>query len=339
MLKKYLFYIILVSIALIDGLLSVIFNYEIRLWHYLAALPLAYLIFEVVSMTIGDLYINNLQVNNNSITAYIQIGYNKGKAILLGEIENENDNTYLLSKANLQPKFNEHKKVLCKTIKNGDPTRIKIFLEDEIFMINFTRIKDTDEKITTYETVKIGNKEWMIKNLNVNHFRNGDQIPEAKSNKEWIKAGENQRPAWCYYGNNPANSKKYGKLYNWYAVSDLRGLAPEGWHIPSDQDWEKFIKLLGGKDVAGSKLKASGTTNWKSPNNPATNEADFTALPGGNRVYNGIFNYLGGNGYWWSCTASSSTLAWNRRMNYNSGYVYRNHYDKGNGFSVRCIRD
>ena len=102
-------------------------------------------------------------------------------------------------------------------------------------------------------TVTIGTQTWAIANLNVNNFRNGDSIPEAKTNKEWVTAGESGKPAWCYYNNDPANGKKYGKLYNWYAVNDPRGLAPAGWTLPSDADWVKLTYYLGGQEYGRQK--------------------------------------------------------------------------------------
>lgn len=91
------------------------------------------------------------------------------------------------------------------------------------------------------QTVTIGNQVWMTKNLNVDKFRNGDPIPEAKTDEEWIKAGENKQPAWCYYENDPANGEKYGKVFNWYAVNDPRGLAPEGWHDPTEEELQDLF--------------------------------------------------------------------------------------------------
>jgi len=96
-----------------------------------------------------------------------------------------------------------------------------------------------------FKTVEIGEQVWMAENLNVSTFRNGDPIPQARTQEEWKKAGENKQAAWCYYDNNPANGKKYGKLYNYYATSDPRGLAPNGWHIPTDSEWKTLIKYLG----------------------------------------------------------------------------------------------
>jgi len=189
------------------------------------------------------------------------------------------------------------------------------------------------------KTVTIGDQVWMAENMNVDKFRNGDPIPHAQTDEEWQQAGENGQPAWCYYDNDPANGKIYGKLYNWYSVSDWRGLAPEGWRVPSDEDWYKLIKIIGGEKVAGGKLKATDTTYWKSPNIGATNETGFTALPGGGRGDNGTFGTIGSYGDWWSATESSTLNAWGRDVDYDSGSVGRSNYGKGLGFSVRCLRD
>lgn len=165
-------------------------------------------------------------------------------------------------------------------------------------------------KTNDLKTVKIGNQVWMAENLNVDLFRNGDPISEVKSNEEWERARKRGKPAWCYYNNNPKSGKKYGKLYNWYAVSDLRGLAPEGWHIPNREEWVSLFDYLGGKEVAGGKLKEAGTTNWHSPNKGATNESGFSALPGGYRLGdNGIFGLIGDSSQFWSATEYSINTA------------------------------
>ena len=102
-------------------------------------------------------------------------------------------------------------------------------------------------KLNQAQSVTIGKQVWMTKNLDVGTFRNGYPIPEAKTNEEWVNAGLNKQPAWCYYQNDPTNGEKYGKLYNWYAVNDSRGLTPEGWHIPSENEWEILFRYLGGE--------------------------------------------------------------------------------------------
>jgi len=199
-----------------------------------------------------------------------------------------------------------------------------------------------------YESVKIGNQEWMTRNLDVDRFRNGDLIPHAESNEEWKKAGKNGQPAWCYNDNDPDNGKKYGKLYNWYAVNDPRGLAPEGWHVPTDEEWEILVEYLGGKDIAGHKMKSvegwDASVNCQNGyihNGNGNNSSGFNGIPAGLRYYNGGFDYLGGDGDWWSSTDLDYYNALSLSLNFNNSYVYRNSYEygKGDGLSVRCLRD
>lgn len=191
----------------------------------------------------------------------------------------------------------------------------------------------------TFKTVTIGGRVWMAENLNVDEFRNGDPIPHAHTDEEWKRAGKNRQPAWCYYDNDPANGKIYGKLYNWYAVSDRRGLSPEGWYIPSDADWSKLVYHLGGHEEASGKLKEAGTTHWLSPNTGATNETGFTALAGGYRNHSGNFSTIGKDGTWWSASEYQPDKACYIRLYYNYNYVSNYIENKELGFSVRCVRD
>jgi len=193
------------------------------------------------------------------------------------------------------------------------------------------------KKEVDFESVKIGDQEWMTKNLNVSTFRNGDPIPKATTNEEWEDAGLDEQPAWCYYQNNPLNGKKYGRLYNWYAVNDPRGLAPEGWHVASDMEWYQLIEFLGGFDVAGIKMK--NTSGWNENGN-GNNESGLSGLPGGAREYEGDFVDMGDYGYWWSSTddrfnKNSATLYY---LLYDQGSVGRNSYYKDEGYSVLCIK-
>ena len=180
----------------------------------------------------------------------------------------------------------------------------------------------------------------MAKNLDVTHFRNGDPISEAKSNEEWIKAGEKKHPAWCYYDNDPMNNEKYGKLYNWYAVNDPRGLAPEGWQIPSEDDWSILKDDLGGETVAGKKMKFTDFWNdyiGKSSGN-GTNESGFSGLPGGHRSTDGVFRYIGEEGYWWSSNYGGTNGAWVYSLSYGNDRLFRDGNDKLEGQSVRCLK-
>jgi uncharacterized protein (TIGR02145 family) len=189
--------------------------------------------------------------------------------------------------------------------------------------------------------ILICNQVWMGCNLDVDTYRNGDPIPEVTDPTEWanLKTG-----AWCYYNNFPALGRTYGRLYNWYAVTDPRGLAPKGWHIPKDAEWAELEKCLGGSDIAGGKLKSIGTLEnddglWRNPNIDATNEAGFSAQPGGYRFNYGVYDFLERAGYWWTATESDKGHAWLRSISYNNTIVGRGSSGKDNGFSVRCVKD
>ena len=184
--------------------------------------------------------------------------------------------------------------------------------------------------------IVIGTQQWMRENLDVLTYRNGDIIPQVTDPTAWAALTTG---AWCYYNNDVANGAIYGKLYNWYAVNDPRGLAPTGWHVPTDDEWTTLSTTLGGDAVAGGKMKVAGTTRWTTPNTGATNESGLAGLPGGNRYYNGSFYNVGLNGYWWSSTEANTTFAWTRYLTYNNGNFTRNNGSKLHGFSVRCLRD
>jgi uncharacterized protein (TIGR02145 family) len=201
-------------------------------------------------------------------------------------------------------------------------------------------------QINYAQTVTIGKQVWMTKNLNVDKFRNGGPIPEAKTEEEWKAAEKNKQPAWCYYDYNPTYGEKYGKLYNWYAVNDLRGLAPEGWKIPSDKDWTSLTDFLGGESVSGKKMKS--TEFWavnKGESGNGTNESSFLGLPGSFCVGGSFVNMenlnanIGKCGYWWTSTELSPDAALYRKLDYSNGSVLRNSSYKENGFSVRCLKD
>ena len=186
-------------------------------------------------------------------------------------------------------------------------------------------------------SVTICNQTWMLKNLDVSTYKNGDPIPQVTDPSAWAALTTG---AYCYYNNDSATyAATYGKLYNWYAVNDPRGLAPEGWHIPTDFEWTTLENCLGGATVAGGAMKETGTTHWSTPNTEATNISGFTGLPGGNRGLTGAFWGIPGNGFWWSSTESDASNAWYRYLYYFYGDVGRNSYFKLHGFSVRCLRD
>jgi uncharacterized protein (TIGR02145 family) len=177
----------------------------------------------------------------------------------------------------------------------------------------------------------------MKENLKESFFRNGDQIPEAKSNEEWWDAEKNKKPVWCYYENDPSNGDIYGKLYNWYAVTDTRILAPIGWHIASYNEWSILRDFLG-ENSAGNKLKEIGATHWIMANKEAVLYTDFQALPGGQRYKKG-FEGLGLIGQWWCTTKSERNLPWRWAIHHDHSRITWVEQFEYFGFSVRCIKD
>ena len=183
----------------------------------------------------------------------------------------------------------------------------------------------------------ICNQTWMVKNLDVTTYRNGAIIPEVTDPIIWANLTIG---AWCYLNNDPANGPIYGKLYNWYAVNDPRGLAPQGWHVPIDAEFTTLSTCLGGGVVAGGKMKETGTSNWATPNTAATNSSGFTGLPGRFRRTNGDF-LVGNNnvGYWWSNTLNASSQGVVRRLDYNVGNIIEQAIPLNWGLSVRALKD
>jgi uncharacterized protein (TIGR02145 family) len=194
----------------------------------------------------------------------------------------------------------------------------------------------------TATSVTIGTQKWSITNLDVTTYRNGDPIDQVTDPTAWAALTTG---AWCYYNNDAANGAIYGKLYNWYAVNDPRGLAPTGWHIPTDPECTTLTNYLGGWQYVGGKMKTTGTSLWTSPNTGATNESDFAGLPGGYREYEGTFTHVGINGYWWT---ASEAYWWSSLPNPKATLRYLKNSDirlvsldyyKNAGFSVRCIKN
>lgn len=206
----------------------------------------------------------------------------------------------------------------------------------------------TDFDGNVYRTIKIGTQWWMAENLKVTHYRNGDEIAQATLRMEWenISTG-----AYCTYQNDANNTAIYGLLYNWFAVNDSRKIAPQGWHVPRDEEWKKLEMFLGMKQSSadslywrgadeGGKLKATGTTYWNAPNKGATDESGFSALPGGYCDICLCFDLLGNSAIFWSSTEFNSDGVWYRLMNMNSSKINRNNdCVKTQGFSVRLIKN
>lgn len=198
----------------------------------------------------------------------------------------------------------------------------------------------TDVDGNVYKTITIGTQTWMAENLKTTHYRDGSLIANVTDSAAWaglVTGG------YCDYANDPVNGINYGHLYNGYAVSNTSSIAPTGWHVPSDTEWTTLSEFLGGVDVAGGRLKdaKSDAFSWKSPNVGATNEIGFSALPGGYRHNRGNFYQKNDYGHWWSSSAIATTNnAMSRGLIYNTGNLLKYFgFDKGNGFSVRCVKD
>ncbi|MHA7111935.1 FISUMP domain-containing protein [Sunxiuqinia elliptica] len=217
--------------------------------------------------------------------------------------------------------------------------------ESKTYEVEFYECKDADGN--SYPVIKIGTQWWMAENLKTTSYGNGDDIPNVIEDNEWrtLTTG-----AYCNYNNDDEFVDVYGRLYNWYAVNDSRKMAPEGWHIPSDEEWTILTNRLGGEFVAGGKLKEIGIAHWVSPNTDATDSIGFQGLPGGlrnpgwgnvsNPSSGGDFKSIGEEGHWHSSSEYDSRSIHRRFLRYDGSYIAKwDPYPKESGFSVRCIID
>lgn len=211
----------------------------------------------------------------------------------------------------------------------------------------------TDIDGNVYNVVSIGSQCWMKENLKTTKYKNGDTIPSGLNNTQWQNTTAG---AWAYYSDSSQYNNIYGKLYNWYAVADARGICPTGWHVPTDIEWNQLVKYLDPQadtscltcsqsPIAGGFMKAvgdlqSGTGLWRSPNTGASDSSGFSGLPGGARDDSGVYsNSWGYNGIWWSSSAFDFNYAWAWGLTTFGSYVNRGNSSHESGFSVRCIKD
>ena len=194
----------------------------------------------------------------------------------------------------------------------------------------------TDIDGNTYRSVSIGRQIWMVENLNVSRYRTGDSIPIITDPVRWNKL---KTHGCCFYDNNKANGATYGRLYNFFAAVDTRQLAPAGWHVPGDDEWQTLIEFLGGDLVAGGRMKEAGIAHWCSPNVGATNESGFTALPSGRRDDGGVFIDIGVATKFWSTLSNHSNTSWERGLSCRYEGVYFGNDDQRAGLAVRCVKD
>jgi uncharacterized protein (TIGR02145 family) len=266
-----------------------------------------------------------IQVKDNSIASIS----NKFSKIEKPKIANDTVQTSSLL-------YNKSTKSTTKT--KGIKKNIELLKLLNDSLANLSMVTDYDGNV--YSTVSIGKQVWMKENLKSTHYSDGSSIKYITENSKWSSATSG---AYCNYNNYASNAIYYGRLYNWYAISDSRNICPNGWHVPSELDWKTLTEYLGGEGIAGGKLKSDDTTFWKNPNAYATNESGFTGLATGTRKADGTFDNVKKYGYWWALTPETSASAWYRNLSYNMATV--NSYnafvknDKKSGYCVRCMKD
>jgi uncharacterized protein (TIGR02145 family) len=286
-----------------------------------------------------------------------------GLAPDMGVYEYEPEYDFILGDVNFDNEINVLDIVLMVSFILGEPTDEYeysaadinqdglINILDVVQLVNIilgvtqNTINDIDGNV--YETIQIGDQLWMAENLKVTHYQNSDEIPYIYNDPQY--------GAYINYSNNADNVGVYGRLYNWFAVNDERGLCPDNWHVPSDDEFKSLEMYLGmseseangeglrGTDEGG-KLKEEGNEHWNSPNTGATNETDFIALPGGNRRYETytnqeIFSGLNRYGFFWSSSEVYTVNAWYRVFSFDYSESNRYHLSKTNAFSIRCVED
>ena len=231
---------------------------------------------------------------------------------------------------------------ICETCEDG------VIVDNDMNDNGICEVCDYDDNC--YETVEIGDQEWMSENLKTTHYNNGDAIPNITNNGDW---GSLTTGAYADYDNNPSNSDTYGRLYNWYTVDDSRGVCPDGWHVPSDEEYKTLEMYLGmsqtDADASGWRgtnegSKLAGNANlWNDgnlENNAEFGTSGFNGVPSGYRNYsNGNYYSIGSGGYFWSSTEGDSITAWRLLLGYDYATVHRFDFNKQDGFSVRCVRN
>ncbi len=196
----------------------------------------------------------------------------------------------------------------------------------------------TDKDGNNYATVKIGDQVWTAENLRVTQYRDGTPIPYETDKTTWINITTG---AYCIYNDNASDElTTYGALYNWYAAADSRNIAPEGWHVPTDEEWSDLMTYLSNNiGSSGTADVLKSVTGWNSAGN-GTDDYGFSALPGGCRnYYDGIYKHMGSIAYFWSATEAHGLSGWYRQLNYNTTYVYQRSFYKDYGFAIRLLRD
>lgn len=210
-----------------------------------------------------------------------------------------------------------------------------------VFNPNIAYDSITDQDGNSYKTVTIGTQTWMAENLRTTKYSNGDPIPNVTDTLAYVKL---KTAAYCNYNNtkNVITIATNGRMYNWFAATDSRNIAPMGWHVPNNADWSVLIAYIGG-DTAVGKLKEAGATHWLPYFSEIRNVSGFTALPSGILLGDGSFSGMGISAYWWSSISLDTTIykgyGWEWGIDYVMFMVINHTEYKQSGLSVRCVKD
>ncbi len=294
--------------------------------------------FEILGLKAG-VYSVNVRLADWEYTAnLISLGKYLGNTTIKHQSNNAGpapENDLKSTKDLVQMQYNDGEMILFKGYA-GNYTRVLTLLPTQSQTIDFEFIPCSDEDGNNYAVVTIGAQTWMAENLKTTKFSDGTYIPHVTENAAWSNLST---PAYCWYDNDQSTySNTYGALYNWYTVG-TGNLCPTGWYVPTDAEYTALADYLGGLEVAGGKIKETGTTHWNGPNVGATNETGFTGLPGGSRTSSGTFDYFGNNGFWWSSTEYASYNAWYYYLYSVHTDLYRYNIIRRSGFSVRCLKN
>ena len=297
------------------------------MWKFLLAAVLAFIsivIFFPFLLFLDSTYIFIFVV----IGAYIILNY-------IGLFQDDKDTNSGITQRSSNNYSNDKD---IKTTKNKDFVAINRKNENETTVKSIDSCNTvTDIDGNVYETVKIGNQIWMAENLKVSRYRNGDLIPNIQDDEDWCNL---ETGAWCNYDNNPEHDTKYGKLYNWFAVDDKRGLAPEGWHVPNGRDWNNLLAHLIGEywSEGNVRIQVDGLPIWLVNNIGITNKDGFCAMPFGARLNNGKFDEYDDFANFWYSTECRFDSAWSRKLRHYNNAMRAQGYPKFYGLSVRCVK-
>lgn len=297
--------------------------------------------FNVDALTSGnmEIYIGNdtLKLNSSKVSAYTirQFAITNTFSSILTNADTFGDSITITAKWTSTSGTTMTATGKYKFVRNYQKT-INIQLNTLTNNLNFEGwnvVYDTDGN--EYHSVKIGTQTWMVENLRTTKYNDGTSIPNVTDSLAWKSL---TTPAYCWYKNNKIYKEPYGALYNWHTINTGK-LAPQGWHIPTNNEITVLINYLGGVNIAGGKLKAVGTQYWLTPNSGATNSSNFSAVGSGNRKFDSTFDYIGYTCDLWTSTESNTNMAKYWRIYTTSTLVDNFDYSKADGFAVRCIKD